>query len=143
MIYSTTADLTEVVNDLVAEGLDIEREDLATISPYITSRTRRFGFWQLDLTPPASAPGRLALPDPPAEADPPAALRPAPCRATAMRHPRRRPSIGWSNERPAAYARRQVLRAATPLRLMAQHPETGPIPWPPRTPPTACRPCSA
>lgn len=62
MIYSTTADLTEVVNDLVAEGVDVEREDLATISPYITSRTRRFGYWRLDLTPPPAAPGRLALP---------------------------------------------------------------------------------
>jgi TnpA family transposase len=63
-IYSTTVDLTALVNDLAAEGHVVEREDLAVISPYITSRTRRFGHWAMDLTPPPPVPGRLALPSP-------------------------------------------------------------------------------
>ncbi|WP_215453009.1 transposase [Streptomyces sp. ATCC 21386] len=32
----------------------IDPEDLAAITPYITSRIRPFGDWKLDLTPPAA-----------------------------------------------------------------------------------------
>jgi TnpA family transposase len=71
LIYSTTLDLTEVFNDLVAEGVDVAREDAATISPYITVKTRRFGDWTLDLTPPGTATGRLDLPRDAAAPDPP------------------------------------------------------------------------
>jgi hypothetical protein len=35
-------------------GVLIDPEDLAAITPYITSRIRRFGDWKLDLTPPAA-----------------------------------------------------------------------------------------
>ena len=35
-----------------------------TISPYITSKTRRFGDWTLDLTRPPPVTGRLDLPEP-------------------------------------------------------------------------------
>jgi hypothetical protein len=66
-IYSTTIDLTDLVNDLVAEGHTVEREDLAVISPYITSRTRRFGHWAMNLTPPPPVPSHLALPSPSTE----------------------------------------------------------------------------
>lgn len=63
LIYSTTLDLTEVFNDLVAEGVDVAREDAATISPYITVKTRRFGDWTLNLAPPPATTGRLNLPE--------------------------------------------------------------------------------
>ncbi len=63
MIYNTTLDLTAAVNDLAAEGTQAAREDLATVSPYITSKTRRFGQWALDLTPPPTMAGRLNLPE--------------------------------------------------------------------------------
>jgi TnpA family transposase len=51
LFYNTALDLTTVVNDLAAEGTRAAREDLATVSPYLTSKTRRFGQWALDLTP--------------------------------------------------------------------------------------------
>ena len=61
-IYSTTVDLTAAANTLLAEGWSIEADDLATVTPYITSTIRRFGDWVLDLNPPAEAvDGHLAL----------------------------------------------------------------------------------
>ncbi len=61
-IYSTTLDLTQAANALAAEGWHIDPDDLATISPYITTAIRRFGDWVLNLTPPAkTADGHLAL----------------------------------------------------------------------------------
>jgi hypothetical protein len=56
-------DLTAVINQLVAGGWRIDPEDVATLSPLITSTIRRFGDWHLDLTPPeATGDGHLALP---------------------------------------------------------------------------------
>ena len=63
LIYNTTLDITQVTNDLIAEGYTVRREDLATISPYLTSKTRRFGHWALDLTPPPTPPAQLDIPD--------------------------------------------------------------------------------
>jgi TnpA family transposase len=61
-IYSTTLDITAAANDLIATGRDVDPEDLATITPYITSKIRRFGDWKLDLTPPPPVvAGRLDL----------------------------------------------------------------------------------
>jgi hypothetical protein len=74
LVYSTTVDMTEVVNDMVAEGRRVERQDLATISPYVTSTTRRFGRWQLVLEPPAPVPVALNVPE---EPDPEEAPAPA------------------------------------------------------------------
>jgi hypothetical protein len=54
-------DLTATANDLPAAGVLIDPEDLATISPYITSLIRRFGDWKLDLTPPAAVPAALDI----------------------------------------------------------------------------------
>jgi hypothetical protein len=39
----------------------IDPENLAAITPYITSRIRRFGDWKLDLTPPAAVPAALDI----------------------------------------------------------------------------------
>ncbi len=61
-IYSTTLDITAAANELAAEGWAIDPEDLATITPYITSKIRRFGDWVLNLDPPPSVVGgRLDL----------------------------------------------------------------------------------
>lgn len=65
-IFSTTVDITETVNDMAAEGRVVERQDLATIGPLITSRTRRFGRWLLRLEPPGPVPEALNVPDDPA-----------------------------------------------------------------------------
>jgi hypothetical protein len=62
LIYNTTVDLTNLVNELVADGHPVRRGDLATISPYITSKTRRFGDWALVLDPPNDQVARLNLP---------------------------------------------------------------------------------
>lgn len=60
-IYSCTLDITTTVNDLTAAGVRVDTEDLATVTPYITSRIRRFGDWKLDLTPPPAVPAALDL----------------------------------------------------------------------------------
>lgn len=52
VIYHFTLDITAAVNQLVAEGFQVDREDLATISPYLQGKLRRFGDWVLDLSPP-------------------------------------------------------------------------------------------
>ena len=52
MIYQTSLDITDVVNHLVAEGGQVDPDDLAPITPYITETVRRFGEWVLDTTPP-------------------------------------------------------------------------------------------
>ncbi|GAA2845762.1 hypothetical protein Acy02nite_47390 [Actinoplanes cyaneus] len=58
-ICSTTLDLaatataTATANELSREGWNIDPDDLATVSPYITSTIRRFSDWILDLSPPA------------------------------------------------------------------------------------------
>ncbi|MBZ6476415.1 Tn3 family transposase [Streptomyces griseocarneus] len=62
LIFHTAVDITKVVNDLIDEGWEVDPVDLATISPYITCKTRRFGTWHLDTEPPdGQAVGQLRL----------------------------------------------------------------------------------
>ncbi|MBQ1095040.1 Tn3 family transposase [Streptomyces sp. b94] len=62
LIFHTAVDITKVVNDLIDEGWEVDPADLATVTPYITSKTRRFGTWHLDMEPPANeAVGRLRM----------------------------------------------------------------------------------
>lgn len=56
VVYSTAVNITDAANDLAAEGREIDLDDLATISPYITHTVRRFGNWILNLTPPEQPP---------------------------------------------------------------------------------------
>ncbi|MGH3697983.1 MAG: Tn3 family transposase, partial [Pseudonocardiaceae bacterium] len=61
-LYSTAADITAVVNELVADSQRVDPVDLATVSPLITHTIRRFGDWHLDLTPPEpGGDGHLAV----------------------------------------------------------------------------------
>ena len=48
IILQNTVDLTYAVRELVAEGYDVKREDLAGISPYWTTHIKRFGDYVLD-----------------------------------------------------------------------------------------------
>ncbi|SDC26982.1 Tn3 family transposase [Streptomyces prasinopilosus] len=62
LIFPTAQDITKVVNDLVDEGWEADPVDLATVTPYITSKIRRFGTWHLDMEPPEQeAMGRLRM----------------------------------------------------------------------------------
>lgn len=57
VMYSTACDITNA-----ADGRPVDTDDLATISPYITSTVRRFGNWTLNLTLPDDQPNtRLDL----------------------------------------------------------------------------------
>jgi hypothetical protein len=47
-IFHTALDMTAVIRELVAEGRRVERDDLATMAPYITERIKRFGEYPLD-----------------------------------------------------------------------------------------------
>lgn len=61
-MYSTACDITDAANDIAADGQPVDPDDLATISPYITSTVRGFGNWTLNLTPPDDQPNtRLDL----------------------------------------------------------------------------------
>jgi TnpA family transposase len=64
-MYSTAVDLMTEVNALIAAGRQVDPDDLAVVTPIITSKIRRFGDWKLDLTPPACGPVALALPTEP------------------------------------------------------------------------------
>ncbi len=59
VIFHTALDMTTVLRRLIAEGATDDLDDLATISPYITERIKRFGEYPLD-----------GLDDPPEEFDP-------------------------------------------------------------------------
>nr|WP_308433528.1 Tn3 family transposase [Streptomyces spectabilis] len=62
LIFHTAVDITQVVNDLIDAGHEVDLADLATITPYITSKIRRFGVWHLDMEPPdGQAMGRLRM----------------------------------------------------------------------------------
>jgi hypothetical protein len=61
-LLHTAVDITKVANDLIDEGWEVDPVDLATVTPYITSKPRRFGTWYLDMEPPENeAVGRLRM----------------------------------------------------------------------------------
>ncbi|MEU0375452.1 Tn3 family transposase [Streptomyces sp. NPDC006283] len=51
LTFHTAVDITKVVNDLIDAGREIDPVDLATITPYIASKIRRFGTGHLDMDP--------------------------------------------------------------------------------------------
>ena len=64
MILHIALDMTDVVRDLQAAGHPVIPDDLATMSPYITERVKRFGEYPLDGldTPPGAFDPHLQLP---------------------------------------------------------------------------------
>lgn len=60
LILQNAVDLTEVLRTLVREGYPVRREDVALLSPYLTSHIKRFGDYVVDLeTIPAPLDGEL------------------------------------------------------------------------------------
>ncbi|MGH9164749.1 MAG: Tn3 family transposase, partial [Acidimicrobiales bacterium] len=59
VIFHTTLDMIAVIRQLIAEGWVIDPDDLATMSPYLTGRIKRFGEYVTD-----------GLSDPPEAFDP-------------------------------------------------------------------------
>ena len=49
VIFQNTVDLTEVLQQLQNEGYLLEREDVACLSPYLTSHIKRFGDYVIDV----------------------------------------------------------------------------------------------
>jgi TnpA family transposase len=73
VILHIALDMTDVVRDLQAAGHPVMPDDLATMSPYITERVKRFGEYPLDGldTPPETFDPHLHLPaNPGANVDP-------------------------------------------------------------------------
>ena len=62
-IFHTALDMTTVIRELVTEGRQVDRDDLATMAPYITERIKRFGEYPLDGldTPPEAFDPHLEL----------------------------------------------------------------------------------
>jgi TnpA family transposase len=54
VIFYNTAALTDILNQLAADGHPITTDDIAALSPYTTKHVLRFGDYVLDLTPPAA-----------------------------------------------------------------------------------------
>lgn len=49
VIFHNVVDLTDVLRNLKREGYLILREDIAALSPYMTSHIKRFGDYFIDL----------------------------------------------------------------------------------------------
>ena len=50
-MYHTAIDMMEVIRQLVAEGWQVTADDLAQLSPYLTSHILRFGAYATERTP--------------------------------------------------------------------------------------------
>lgn len=63
VIFHTTLDMMAVIRQLIAEGWVIDPDDLATMSPYLTGRIKRFGEYATDglSTPPEAFDPHLEL----------------------------------------------------------------------------------
>ncbi|MBL8470801.1 MAG: Tn3 family transposase [Rhodocyclaceae bacterium] len=48
VIFHNVVDQTRILRDLKAEGFPVAREDVATLSPYVTSHIKRFGDYIID-----------------------------------------------------------------------------------------------
>ena len=48
IVFHTAIDMMEVIRQLVAEGWQVTAEDLAQLSPYLTSHILRFGAYATD-----------------------------------------------------------------------------------------------
>ena len=65
VIFHTTLDMMAVIRQLIAEGWVVDPDDVATMSPYITERIKRFGEYNTDglSAPPEAFDPHLDLPE--------------------------------------------------------------------------------
>jgi hypothetical protein len=49
VIFQNVVDQTAILRELMDEGYPVAREDLATLSPYLTGHIKRFGDYVIDL----------------------------------------------------------------------------------------------
>ena len=49
VIFHNVVDQTRILRELKQEGFPVNREDVATLSPYVTSHIKRFGDYIIDL----------------------------------------------------------------------------------------------
>jgi hypothetical protein len=56
VICSTALDISDAATAFLADGNDVDHDDLASITPYITHTIRRLGGLVLDLNPPNATP---------------------------------------------------------------------------------------
>lgn len=49
IIFSNAVDLTRILRELATEGWKPKREDVATMSPYMTGHIKRFGDYLIDI----------------------------------------------------------------------------------------------
>jgi TnpA family transposase len=49
VIFQNVVDLTEILQQLQSEGYLLKREDVACLSPYLTSHIKRFGDYTIDM----------------------------------------------------------------------------------------------
>jgi hypothetical protein len=75
LIYMTAQDITAAVRVLKAQGLKVDNDDLATISPYQMHKYRRFGDYLVDTVVPTVPDGYVDLGLPPAGDSSPGAAR--------------------------------------------------------------------
>jgi hypothetical protein len=47
-MFPGTLDMNRILHDLRREGMVVKREDVATLSPYLTQHIKRFGDYQID-----------------------------------------------------------------------------------------------
>jgi hypothetical protein len=72
VIFHNALDIAEIVRQLLAEGWEIDPEDLAQVSPYLTEHIQRFGEYsthELGIQPEAYDRGRRLHPAPGAGPD--------------------------------------------------------------------------
>ncbi|MGL4450006.1 MAG: Tn3 family transposase [Sarcina sp.] len=49
MILQNTIDMENVVKQLKKEGIEVSKQDMKNLSPYLTSHIKRFGEYIIDL----------------------------------------------------------------------------------------------
>ncbi len=49
VIFHNVVDQTRILRELKAEGFPVNREDVATLNPYVTSNIKRFGDYIIDV----------------------------------------------------------------------------------------------
>ena len=49
VILQNIIDTTDIINKLIEEGIDISKDDLSALSPYLTEHIKRFGYYMINI----------------------------------------------------------------------------------------------